>query len=63
MVITIGRVFRDSLAAYAPARLRFPRRRLVFALIIGTLAVPDAVLFFVFQRRFTRGQMSGGVKG
>lgn len=44
VVITIGRVFLDSLAAYALARLRFPGRRLIFALIIGTLAVPNVVL-------------------
>lgn len=42
--ITIGRVFLDSLAGYALARLRFPGRRLIFALILGTLAVPNVVL-------------------
>lgn len=42
--ITLGRVFLDSLAGYALARLRFPGRKLVFALILGTLAVPNVVL-------------------
>lgn len=42
--ITVGRVFLDSLAGYALARLRFPGRRLIFGFIIGTLAVPSVVL-------------------
>lgn len=42
--ITIGRVFLDSLAGYALARLRFPGRRLVFALVIAMLAVPNVVV-------------------
>jgi multiple sugar transport system permease protein len=25
--------------------------------------IPVAILFFVFQRRFTRGQLAGSVKG
>jgi multiple sugar transport system permease protein len=42
--ITAGRVFLDSLAGYALARLNFRGRRLVFALVIATLAVPSVVL-------------------
>jgi multiple sugar transport system permease protein len=42
--ITIGRVFLDSMAGYALARLRFPGRKLIFGLIIATLAVPSIVL-------------------
>jgi multiple sugar transport system permease protein len=42
--ITLGRVFLDSLAGYALARLGFPGRRLIFGLILGTLAVPNVVL-------------------
>ncbi len=42
--ITIGRVFLDSLAGYALARLRFPGRKLIFGFIIATLAVPSVVL-------------------
>jgi multiple sugar transport system permease protein len=42
--ITLLRVFLDSLAGYALARLRFPGRRAVFLLILGTLAVPNVVL-------------------
>jgi multiple sugar transport system permease protein len=44
LCITVGRVFLDSLAGYALARLRFPGRRVVFALVLGTLAVPNVVL-------------------
>ncbi|MEO8888793.1 MAG: carbohydrate ABC transporter permease [Jatrophihabitantaceae bacterium] len=44
ITITIGRVFLDSLAGYALARLHFRGRRLVFALVLGTLAVPNVVL-------------------
>ncbi len=43
-LITIGRVFLDSLAGYALARLEFPGRKVVFALVIATLAVPGVVL-------------------
>jgi multiple sugar transport system permease protein len=42
--ITLLRVFLDSLAGYALARLKFPGRRAVFALILATLAVPSVVL-------------------
>jgi len=44
VTITLGRVFLDSLAAYAVARLTFPGRKLIFALVVGTLAVPSVVL-------------------
>lgn len=42
--ITLGRVFLDSLAGYALARLNFPGRRAVFWSILGILSVPPAVL-------------------
>jgi multiple sugar transport system permease protein len=42
--ITLGRVFLDSLAGYALARLQFPGRKLIFWLVIGVLAVPNVVL-------------------
>jgi multiple sugar transport system permease protein len=42
--ITAGRVFLDSLAGYSLARLDFPGRRLIFACVLGTLAVPGVVL-------------------
>jgi multiple sugar transport system permease protein len=42
--ITTGRVFLDSLAGYALARLDFVGRRVVFAGVLGTLAVPGVVL-------------------
>jgi multiple sugar transport system permease protein len=42
--ITLGRLFLDSLAGYALARLNFPGRRIIFAGIVATLAVPGIVL-------------------
>jgi multiple sugar transport system permease protein len=42
--ITLGRVFLDSLAGYALARLRFRGRKLVFWLVLGVLSVPNVVL-------------------
>jgi multiple sugar transport system permease protein len=43
-VVTIGRVFLDSLAGYALARMKFPGRGVVMAMIIGLMAVPGVVL-------------------
>lgn len=42
--VTIGRVVLDSMAGYALARLDFPGRRIVFASVVATLAVPAIVL-------------------
>ena len=42
--VTIGRVFFDSLAGYALARLHFAGRSAMTALFIGLLAVPGIVL-------------------
>ena len=42
--VTIGRVFFDSLAGYALARLRFRGRGALFAAVIAVLAVPGVVL-------------------
>lgn len=42
--VTLGRILLDSLAGYALARLDFPGRRIVFAVIIATLAIPAIVL-------------------
>jgi multiple sugar transport system permease protein len=42
--ITLGRVFFDSLAGYALARLGFRGRKLIFGIVIATLAVPGVVL-------------------
>lgn len=44
IVVTLGRVFFVSLAGYALARLRFRGRGVIFALIIGVMAVPAVVL-------------------
>ncbi|MBN9213474.1 MAG: ABC transporter permease [Microbacterium sp. SCN 70-200] len=42
--VTLGRVFFVSLAGYALARLRFRGRSVVFALVVGVMAVPAVVL-------------------
>lgn len=42
--VTMGRVFFNSLAGYALARLRFPGRNLVFAALVAVMAVPGVVL-------------------
>lgn len=44
IVVTLGRVFFDSLAGYALSRLRFPGRGAVFAGLIAVMAVPNVVL-------------------
>ncbi|WP_248958301.1 carbohydrate ABC transporter permease [Sphaerisporangium perillae] len=45
IVVTVGRVFLDSLAGYALARLRFRGRRAMFGAIVAVIAVPGVVLF------------------
>lgn len=42
--VTLGRVFFVSLAGYALARLQFRGRGVVFALVVGVMAVPTVVL-------------------
>ena len=42
--VTLGRVFFVSLAGYALARLHFRGRGLVFAMLVGVMAVPGVVL-------------------
>jgi len=42
--VTIGRVFFDSLAGYALARLHFRGRNVIFAGLVGVMSVPMAVL-------------------
>jgi len=42
--VTAGRIFFDSMAGYALARLRFRGRSAVFAAIIAVMAVPGVVL-------------------
>jgi multiple sugar transport system permease protein len=44
LCVTAGRVFFDSLAGYALARLRFRGRGAVFAAVIAVMAVPSVVL-------------------
>jgi len=44
VLVTTGRVFFDSLAGYALARLRFSGRRALFGAVIAMMAVPGVVL-------------------
>ncbi|MFC4149539.1 carbohydrate ABC transporter permease [Micromonospora mangrovi] len=44
VLVTLGRVFFDSLAGYALARLRFRGRNGLFAAVIAVMAVPGVVL-------------------
>lgn len=44
VVVTAGRVFFDSLAGYALARLRFRGRAAIFATVVAMMAVPGVVL-------------------
>lgn len=44
LFVTAGRVFFDSLAGYALARLRFPGRGIIFAGLVAVMAVPGVVL-------------------
>lgn len=44
VLVTAGRVFFNSLAGYALARLRFPGRTVVFGMVIAVMAVPGVVL-------------------
>ncbi|WP_326560330.1 carbohydrate ABC transporter permease [Micromonospora sp. NBC_01796] len=44
VVVTLGRVFLDSLAGYALARLRFRGRTAIFAAVVAVMAVPGVVL-------------------
>lgn len=54
VIVTLGRVFFDSLAGYALSRLKFRGRSILFAFFIGVLAVPGVVLliprFLVLQQ-------------
>ena len=44
VLVTAGRVFFDSLAGYALARLRFRGREAVFTAVLAVLAVPGVIL-------------------
>ena len=44
VLVTLGRVFFDSLAGYALARLQFRGRNVIFAGLIAVMAVPGVVL-------------------
>jgi multiple sugar transport system permease protein len=44
LLVTVGRVLFDSMAGYALARIPFRGRGLLFALLVGVMAVPNVVL-------------------
>jgi multiple sugar transport system permease protein len=44
VLVTVGRVFFDSLAGYALARLRFRGRGVIFAALVAVMSVPTVVL-------------------
>jgi multiple sugar transport system permease protein len=44
VLVTVGRVFFNSLAGYALARLRFRGRGVVFAALVAVMSVPSVVL-------------------
>lgn len=44
VVVTAGRLFFNSLAGYALARLEFPGRQIIFLAILGTMMIPGIVL-------------------
>ncbi|WP_125776198.1 carbohydrate ABC transporter permease [Antribacter gilvus] len=44
LIVTAGRVFFNSLAGYALSRLTFPGRGVIFAALVGVMAVPSVVL-------------------
>lgn len=44
IMVTAGRVFFDSLAGYALARLQFPGRSVIFSFLVAVMAVPGVVL-------------------
>lgn len=44
VAVTLGRVFFNSLAGYALARLKFPGRKFVFTMLIAVMSVPAVVL-------------------
>ena len=45
VVITIGNLIFCSMLGYALAKLHFPGKRVIFALVLGTLMVPGVVTF------------------
>jgi multiple sugar transport system permease protein len=44
VLVTVGRVFLDSLAGYALARLKFRGRAAIFAAVLAVMSVPGVVL-------------------
>ena len=44
LFVTVGRVFFDSLAGYALARIPFRGRAVMFAILVAIMAVPNVVL-------------------
>lgn len=65
VAITILRVLFNSLAGYALARLKFPGKRIMFFIILGTLMIPGIVLliprFIILQQIGILGTIQGVV--
>lgn len=63
LLVTAGRVFFDSLAGYALARIHFRGRALVFAVLVAIMAVPNVVLlipkFLVINQLGIYNSMAG----
>ncbi|PCI37624.1 MAG: ABC transporter permease [Elusimicrobia bacterium] len=43
-IVTVANVFLNAMAGYALARLRFPGRKVLFWIIIGTMMIPGQVV-------------------
>jgi multiple sugar transport system permease protein len=64
VLVTLGRVFFDSLAGYALARLRFRGRAGIFATVVAMMAVPGVVLLipkFLVLKQFGLFDSYGGL--
>lgn len=63
LLVTAGRVFFDSLAGYALARIHFRGRAVVFAVLVAIMAVPNVVLlipkFLVINQLGIYNSMAG----
>lgn len=64
-IVTVGRVFLDSLAGYALARLRFPGRKILFLGILATMMIPGVVLlipkFIILKQLSLLATYPGGI--
>ncbi|MCU0498318.1 MAG: carbohydrate ABC transporter permease [Anaerolineae bacterium] len=63
VAVTVLRVLFDSLAGYALARLKYPGKRFMFFMILGTMMIPGVVLlvprFIILQQLGLLGTYQG----